>query len=215
MSMDTISKQKPFVSSSLYKIVIAPGTLSTVHLHVDSTSIEQQGLQQLSSSLDFNATISSTGEITNLYAVEPPMCKDGIDPKSTRLLDLIIPAPHLPVSLGDQWTDTSTTMICHGKTALEQQAIRSYKLLRELPWENRNTLEIESRTSIKLHGFPTDSINPITAEGGGSGIGLLTLDAETGLLLKSFSTSDLSLLITTSRGRFPVSQHSVIRITQQ
>jgi len=205
VSTDTTRKEVPFVSTSIYGLSITPGNPPGIRLHIDSTANGDQAL-------DLTATVSPQGQITNLQTAQSSSCKGGISPRFVRLFDLLASSPSTPIGIGDYWTDTSTVVVCHGKTPLRQQIIHSYTLVRQSSWQERHALEIHRTTQIEIDGLQQDSQNPVTAKGSGTGLGTLLIDPETGLVLHSDGTSDLSLSVITSRGIFPFRQHGVTRI---
>lgn len=208
VSTDTTKKELPFISNSIYRLSIVPGSSPSIQLHIDSTAAETKAL-------DLTATVSTHGQIINLEATQSASCKGGIDSRYVRLFDLLAPPPSSSIGVESHWTDTSTVVVCHGKTPLKQQIIHHYTLLGERSWQRKHTLEIQRATEIDINGVELDSRNPITVKGNGSGIAKLLIDPETGLVLQSSSTSDLSLSVTTSRGIFPFQQHSTTEITVQ
>jgi hypothetical protein len=208
VSTDTTKKELPFISNSIYRLSIVPGSSPGIQLHIDSTAVGNQAL-------DLTATVSAQGQITNLEASQSASCKGGINPRFVRLFDLLASPPSSSIGIGSHWADTSTAIVCHGRTPLRQQIIHHYTLLRERLWQENHVLEIQRATQIEIEGLEVDSLNPITAKGSGSGITKLLIDPETGLVLQSSSTSDLSLSVITSRGIFPFQQHDTTKIIMQ
>lgn len=207
VNTDTTKKELPFISNSVYRLSIVPGNSPGIQLHIDSTAGNQV--------VDLTATVSPRGQIINFEATQPASCKGGIDPRFVRLLDLFASPPSSSIGIGTHWADTSTVIVCHGRTPLKQQIIHRYMLLGERSWQGKHALEIQRSTQIEIEGLQADSQDPITAKGNGSGTTNLLIDPETGLILQSSSTSDLSLSVITSRGIFPFQQHSTTKIIAQ
>lgn len=208
---DSSGKEVLIISSAVYSLVLTQGEKLTIDLHIDSASTDTAHWQTQPEP-HATATLSAQGQISDLRSTTPTSCSTGMDPRFTRLFDLIIPFSPNPATIGSQWTDTSSIIICHGKIALRQDVIRNYRLLAELSQQNRPAIQLERTTEVEMEGVPTDSTNLITANGTGSSTATLLLDRETGELLESVGTSDLSLSVITSRGKFPFRQHSKLNI---
>jgi len=208
---DSTGKEVLLISSTIYDLALKQDGKLAVDLHIDSASTDTTHWQTQSATQAI-ATLSLRGQIIDLRSTTPTSCKSGIDPKFARLSDLVIALPASPATTGSQWADTSSTVICHGKIALIQRMIRNYKLLAELSQRNKRVIQLQRITIAQITGIPADSTNSITASGTGSGTATLFLDQDTGKLLESVGTSDLSLLVTTSRGIFPFRQHAKLVI---
>lgn len=208
---DSTGKEVLLISSTIYDLALKQDGKLSVDLHIDSASTDTTHWQTQSAAHAI-ATISLRGQIIDLRSTTPTSCKSGIDPEFARLSDLIIALPANPAAIGSQWADTSSTVICHGKIALLQRTIRNYKLLAELSQRNKPVIQLQRITMAQITGVPADSTTSITANGTGSSTATLLLDRDTGKLLESVGTSDLSLSVTTSRGIFPFQQHAKLLI---
>jgi hypothetical protein len=130
-----------------------------------------------------------------------------------RLLEIITPFPQRPVKIGDSWSDTLSTTICHGKTPLVQQTVRQYHILDFIQREGRDLVKVQRNTTITLTSLSNQAAANLTASGSGSSISTLYLNRQSGALLDSDSQSQLQLTITTSRGAFPFTQMTTTHIT--
>jgi hypothetical protein len=208
VNTDTTKKELPFISNSTYGLSVVPGSPPHIRLHIDSTS---DGKKEL----DLTAIVSPHGQVTDLQAIHSASCRGGINPRFVRLFDLFASPPSTSIAAGSHWTDTSIVVVCHGRTPLRQQIIHSYTLIGESSWRERHILEIQRVTQIEIGEVQVDSQNPVTAKGSGAGLATLLIDPESGLVLQSSGTSDLSLSVITSRGMFPFRQHGVTSIIAQ
>lgn len=208
---DSTGKEVLLISSIIYNLVLIQGKELTLNLHIDSTSTDS-ARQQVQSGLHATATLSAQRQIADLHSTTSTSCKTGMDPRFTPLFDLIIPLSPNPATIGSQWADTSTMIICYGKITLRQRIIRNYTLLAELLQQNRPAVQLRRITVAEMEGLRSEPTDSITANGTGSGTAILFLDRDTGALLESIGTSNLSLSVITSRGIFPFRQHSKVKI---
>jgi hypothetical protein len=208
---DSTGKEVLIISSAVYSLVLTQGEKLTIDLHIDSASTDTAH-RQTQPEPHTTATLSTQRQISDLRSTTSTSCRTGMDPRLARLFDLIIPFSPNPATIGSQWADTSSIIICQGKIAFRQHIIRNYKLLAELSQQNRPVIQLQRTTELEMEGVPTDSANLTTANGTGSSTATLLLDRDTGELLESVGTSNLSLSVITSRGIFPFRQHSKLKI---
>ncbi len=214
ITSDSTRKEVLLASSTIYSLALTQGKKLTVDLRLDSISTDSTNSMpsQMQPKVHATATLSARGQIVDLHSTTPISCQGGMDPRFVRLSELIILLPPNPVVIGNEWADTSTSIICHGRIALKQYVVRNYRLLSALSLQNRPVVQLQRTASVKTEGVPADSTNSIVTSGTGSSSTILFVDQDTGELLKSTGTSDLFLSVTTSRGIFPFQQHSKITV---
>lgn len=211
---DTSNKHIPFVTTATYELTFRSQHDSfSVHIRTDSiTILSSQSATNPRVSLLFTAVMSPHGGLSQLEGESSTSCNRGLDPLAGRIFDLVTPLPRAPADTTTEWTDTTTAIICRGKTALKQFVIRRYRFLSDTTWNNKSAVKAHRATSITIEGTSPDSSNHTAATGSGSSEATLFLDRSTGELLKSDGQSQLVLTITTSRGSFPFKQSSSTHI---
>lgn len=217
ISSDTTTKQIPFITTASLQLVISTaGDSFTFSGRADSVLLlsELQKTAVADTALHIIGIVSRRGAITQIQSTSNSHCKIGLEPLAARISELLVKLPE-SISINSRWTDSSTTVICQGKTPLQQIAVRSYHLSADTTWGGHPALRIESSTVLTISALESDSINHVSATGSGSTTGILLLDPSTGALLESSSRGNVSLTISTGRGMFPFQQLSSTRIQQQ
>lgn len=217
ISTDTIAKEIPFVTAASMQLALsALGDSFHFIAHIDSLNVHSdlQRKSSLDTSLWVSGIISHQGAITELQPMGISSCKVGIEPVLGRVAELLIRMPPR-IFIGSQWTDTSTTLICHGKTPLRQISIRSYRLIADTAWQGDSALKVDQSTTLSVSGLETDSSKHISATGTGSSKATLFLDRVTGEVLESLRYGTVTLNITSERGTFPFRQTSYTELRRQ
>lgn len=217
ISSDSATKEIPFITTARLQLAIsAQGDSFVFNGLIDSVLMlsELQKSASSDTSLHISGSLSQHGGIRQIQPGISTPCKIGITPMTTRIADLLVEIP-ASISIGSQWIDSSTTVVCHGKIALKQIAIRTYHLTSDTTWQTHAALRIDRSTLLLISEIETDSTNHSSATGKGSMTAVLLLDPNTGELLESSSHGTVFLTISTDRGTFPFNQLSSIRIRQQ
>jgi hypothetical protein len=216
ISTDTVTKSVPFITTGFLQLSILTATDSVTFTgRADSILVQSELRKNLSTEMTLQVVGSASrkGTITQLQSEAPTSCKIGLDPGVARVSELLIPIPD-SVSIGSQWTDTTTTVLCHGKVALRQMAVRSYRLTADTTWQTDSAIRVDRSTTLIISSLIPDSTNHISTTGHGSTHGFLILNPNSGALFKSRIQGTISLTITTSRGIFPFMQFSDVEIHQ-
>ena len=217
ISSDSTTKQIPFITTAFLQLMISSiGDSFTFSGRSDSVLVhsELQKTTPIDTMLRIFGTISRQGAITQVQSPANSLCKIGIEPAIARITSLLVKIPET-ISINSRWTDSSTTIICHGKTALRQTVIRSYHVIADTIWGEHSALRVEDSTLLTISSVEGDSTNHIFATGNGLTATVLLLDANTGALLESSSHGSVLLTISTTRGTLPFRQFSFTRIRQR
>jgi hypothetical protein len=218
LNNDTSIKQLPFKTSAIYTLSLIPkDDLFSLSVKVESLTVNTQ-LQTVKTihdslvSLSFSALVSKQGVILQLVGHQLSICTGGIDGTASRILEISVVHPPIPVTIGSKWADTLTATICHGRTTLLQHNTRSYQVLAFATWHNRAALQIQRIVATTITEIAADSTHHILANGSGTGSSSILIDQESGALLESIGESELTLTVTTSRGVFPFKQDATTHI---
>jgi hypothetical protein len=216
MTNDTTGHVEPIESTAIYALSIADSeNVFILTSRVDSLSVNShlpsKKAGESSEPLELHGVLSSQGHFTATgTAGSAPCTATGISP-SSRLQELLITLPIGAIRVGDKWSDTSSTTICHGKIPLTQVFVRNYELMKSSTCQP-GTVQVDRMVSNSLTSSSADSKNYLGASGSGTATSVLCLDRNTGLLLESDGQSHLELIVTTSRGKFPFTQNTTTHI---
>lgn len=217
VSSDTSTKQIPFITTAFLQLVVsAAGDSFTFSGTSESTLVQSEFQKTMpeNATLRIYGTLSQDGAVTQVQSSGSSLCKIGVEPGAARLSELLIRIP-ATVSIGTEWTDSSSITICHGRTPLRQTAIRFFRLMTDTTWGVHPALRVDVSTQLTISGIDADSADRMSATGTGSSTSILLLDANTGALLQSSTYGKAVLTISTGRGTFPFQQTSFTRIEQQ
>lgn len=210
---DTTATVVPIESTMIYSISTADSNnLLILTGHVDSLSISNalstKTKPDTGTRPNLHIVISKQGRFLNSSQMPPINCSTANAPSSSRIGELLIPLPHGAVKVGDKWTDTSSTISCHGKISLTHTTIREYELLDLSSCELTDAAKVRELVTDSLTGSSAENNNHLSASGFGTASSTLCLGRSTGTLLERNGQSRLELTVTTSRGVFPFTQNS-------
>ena len=155
---------------------------------------------------EFHSTLSPTGQISPLTQDSLSLCTQGITSAAMRTYELFIHYPKRGLRVGDRWTDTVSTTVCHGKIPVLQQAIRNYIVLNFTTWDQQPAVTVR-RTVFSILSVDFRKIqNQFHAIGSGESSAVIYANHLTGVLLQSDTESKSTLTVTTTRGVFSFSQ---------
>jgi hypothetical protein len=213
---DTTARVEPIESTTIYTMSIADSDNSLlVTGHVDSllvnSRLPRKAHTDTGAVREFSGLISRQGRLVRVTDIAPTACTGGSVSPLSRLTELLTFLPAHPVTIGDKWSDTTSTTICHGKIPLTQTAVREYELL-DLSSCQRAGAKIRRIVSDVFAGSSSETSNHLSASGSGTASSILCLDQATGVLLSSDGQSRLELTVTTTRGVFPFTQNTSTHI---
>ena len=216
MTNDTTGHTEPIESTAIYDLSIADSeNMFILTSRVDSLSVNShlptRKAAETSEPLELHGVLSSRGRFTATGAVASVSCTGNSVSPSSRLQELLVILPTSVIRVGDKWSDTSSTTICHGKIPLTQTLIRNYELMKSSTCQP-GTVEVQRMVSNTLTSSSADSNYHLDASGSGTATSVLCLDTNTGVLLESNGQSHLELTVTTSRGKFPFTQNTTTHI---
>jgi hypothetical protein len=212
LSNDTTSHVVPIESRMIYSFSLSErGQLFDITAHVDSLSITSQlpgkNTRDTSQTSNFHTSISGQGHSTILLQPENSTCTATTTSASSRLDELIISLPLISFKTGDKWTDTVSSISCHGKIPLIQQAVRDYELLDISSCLQQDAVKVRRTISETLTGTSAEGKNHLSASGSGTATATLCLQRKSGTILQSDANSRLDLVVLTTRGSFPFTQN--------
>ena len=164
---------------------------------------------------EFEAIMSPTGQISSLSGHFVPLCPGGITPVAARIQDLILSYPERGLKVGDSWTDTVSTTVCHGRISLLQQSIYVYRFLSFSIWKQHLVVIIQRDVLSTFTADTKNSRNYFTATGSGTSFTTIYANRLTGALLQSDTHLESALTVSTPRGVFPFTQSTVTHIELQ
>jgi hypothetical protein len=213
---DTTARVEPIESTAIYTVSVSESNDSLLfRAHVDSllvnSRISSKSAGDTAKTLNFQGTISRQGELTSSGDTTATTCKGAGVAPSPRVSELLTVLPAHPAHVGDKWSDTVSTITCHGKIPLRQTAVREYELL-DLSSCQRGGVKVRRVVSDTFSGSSAESANHLSASGSGTASSLLCLDRSTGALFTSDGQSRLDLTVTTTRGIFPFTQRTSTHI---
>jgi hypothetical protein len=212
LSNDTTSHVVPIESRMIYSLSLSErGELFDITAHVDSLSITSQlpgkNTHDTSQTSNFHTSISRQGHSTIFLQPEKIACTATTASASSRLDELIVSLPPISLKTGDKWTDTVSSISCHGKIPLIQQAVRDYELLDISSCLQQDAVKVRRTISETFTGSSAEDKNHLSASGSGTATATLCLQRKSGTILKSDADSRLDLVVITTRGSFPFTQN--------
>lgn len=221
INSDSTSKVVPIVSTVFYSVTIAATNdgsgLATLTGALDSTTahmtIESKSASNFTHPEIFRATLTRTNEINVSTSGDFLTCSNRYNSLSARIFELVVSYPKSSAKVGDTWSDTVTSITCHGKTPLKQQAIRRYEIQEFTHQEEQAIVKIQRYAVVTFTNAVSQPNNKLSVSGGGSSTATLYLNRDNGLLLLSDNQSRTELIVTTSRGVFPFTQNTITHIT--
>jgi hypothetical protein len=187
------------------------GELFDITAHVDSLAVSSQlpgkSARDTSEISNFHTTISKQDRAGISPQTERPTCTATAISASSRLDELIISLPLISLKTGDKWTDTASSISCHGKIPLIQQAVRDYELLDISSCLQRDAVKVRQVIFETFTSTSAEGKNHLSASGSGTATAILCLQRESGAILESNSDSRLDLTVVTTRGNFPFTQN--------
>ena len=216
MTNDTTGHTEPIESTAIYVLSIADSeNVLILTSRVDSLSVNSRlptrKTEETSEPLELHGVLSRQGHFITTDAVAPTTCTGTSVSPSSRLQELLITLPIGAIRVGDKWSDSSSTTICHGKIPLTQMLVRNYELMESSTCQP-GTAQVRRMVSNSLTSPLAESNNHLSASGFGTATSVLCLNANTGVLLESNGESHLELTVTTSRGKFPFTQNTTTHI---
>jgi hypothetical protein len=219
LASDSSQIEQPITSTAVYLLSFSPLAGSfKLTATVDSSTIggrPRSSRATPAGQQHFSAIVSPHGTLSSLTSTQASTCVTGIGPAASRLEDLIPALPAKEISTGEQWTDTTSRISCHGKVSLSQQSIRHYKLLELTTLNQRSAAKIERTVVTTVSNPEGQALSHVSAQGSGSSTAILYVDRVTSALLMSDVNSKLSLVVTTTRGKFPFRQNVITHIEER
>jgi hypothetical protein len=213
ISNDTTSRVVPIKSTILYSLsVTSVGDSFALTSRIDSVAISTQlhvkGSSDTGRVSEFHVMISNRGRLTIKPEQGTVTCTGASISAVSRISELIISFPTSRLKTGDKWTDTASTISCHGKIPLIQHATREYELVDLSSCLQRSAVKVRRTVFDTFTGSSTESNNHLSANGSGTSTSVLCLQRDTGALLESNTQSRSDLTVVTTRGTFPFIQNT-------
>ena len=219
ISNDSNAQVRPIESTTSYTITITDSTsLLVLTVRMDSMIVtRRQSSPKIFSDTNhsqLHTVISKKNHLSN-PSQQITTCTAGTNSPTTRLGELLIPLPTTRLNIHERWTDSSTSIVCHGRIALTESRITEYELIDSTSCKQLDAIGVHRLVSSTFTGSSAEGNNHLTAGGSGTGSAILCLQRDTGLLLSSNGESRLDLTATTSRGVFPFTQKTITDIRLQ
>jgi hypothetical protein len=155
---------------------------------------------------EFHGVLSKHGVLSLPAHQQFVSCSQMTNTMTARIYELIISLPIGKRGIGDTWSDTVSSISCHGRTPITQQTVRQFTIKMFTTWHAHSVVKIDRLSNIIFTGASTGANTHLSAKGSGSGEATLVIDRTTSILLESNSHAKSTLTITTSRGEFPFTQ---------
>lgn len=220
ISNDTSSGFLPIESTTIYSLLlIDTGDSLTVISHLESlamiTRLPVKSTDDIGNVLESRTTISKQGQLAPIVQQSSTACTALTASVSSRISELIVSFPTARFQVGDKWTDTTSTISCHGRIPLRQQAIQEYEILDLALCAERNAVKVRRIVSDTFSGVSAESHNHLSTSGSGTSASILCLQRESGALIESNGQSRVDLTVVTIRGTFPFTQNMITQIELQ
>jgi len=213
ISNDSNAQTRPIESTSSYTLtVIDSGSFLALTTRMDSMVITTQQPSPRITSDTSHPQLHTIISRQNRFRNAPQQaiaCTASTTSLSARLSELLIPLPVRPLNSHEKWTDSSTTIVCHGRIALTESRVAEYELIDSTSCEQPDAISVHRTVSSTFTGTSAEGKNHLTAGGSGTASATLCLQRDTGLLLTSSGEARLDLTATTSRGVFPFTQRTI------
>jgi hypothetical protein len=211
ISNDTTSRVLPIESTMMYSISVTDiGNSFSLDSHVESLTVSAQVPLKSTSDTgrvsEFHTTLSRQDRLAITPEKAGMACTGASTSALSRVGELILSFTVTPLKVGDKWADTVSSISCHGKIPLRQQAIREYELLDLYSCLQRGAVKVRRTVADTFTGTSTESNNHLSASGSGTSTSILCLQRDTGMLIESNGQSHSDLTVVTIRGTFPFSQ---------
>lgn len=108
---------------------------------------------------------------------------------------LLVP---LQLHKGMTWTDSTVAEVCSGPLQTLLSTIRTYVVRGQIVIRGRPALLLEQQSRTSFTGEGAQQQHHVRVRGGGSGKALLTVDAQTGVLIEAAADHTTSLTVTSS-----------------
>jgi hypothetical protein len=216
MTNDTTGHVEPIESRTTYTLSIADSdSVLILSGRIDSLFVNSRLSRKQSfdagEQLELHGVLSTQGHFSETGTAASATCTGTTVSPASRLSELVLIFPTEAIKVGDKWSDTTVTTVCHGKIPLTQVMVRNYQLMDPSGCQQR-AARVQRTISDSLSGASPEDNNHLSASGSGTGSSILCLDRDTGVLLESNGQSHLELTITTSRGKFPFTQNTSTHI---
>jgi hypothetical protein len=187
---------------------------------LDSFTVRGSGRLSARTSATAADTIRFRGEATTLGRVivftpeQPARCESPADALVAAARDLIVPLAD-PIAVGTTWTDTVTTVGCHGGIALTTVATRRYEVRGLTTYTGVQALEVARTSEMTVEGSGTQYGVGVRIAGDGTGTASLYLDPGGGGLLGSTGETTATLRFTSPRGVTTFTQIATQRVERK
>lgn len=213
---DSNAQARPIESTTSYTVTVTDSAnLLVLNVHMDSMTVTSQRSTPRTISdtahAQFRTVISKQNHLISPLQ-QLTTCTTASSPQTVRLGELLIPLPITHVNARDKWTDSSATIVCHGRVMLTESRITEYELTDSISCKQSDAVAIHRTVSSTFTGSSAEGNSHLSAGGSGTGSAILCLERSTGLLLTSSGESRLDLTATTSRGVFPFTQKTTTDI---
>ena len=188
------------------------GTVTVDSLRIASVRDTTAPVRQLTAPVTIQLPLTPVLIAPPVDSTAVPATCDSME-EAARILasDIHMEIP-VPITTGQTWSDSATTMICRGGIPLTATRVSHFQVGGVRSTSDSSLADIDRQSALTISGSGTQGSRRITVRGEGTSATRFTYDLRRGRLLESEGQSVLRLAFETIQQTEQVVQHSTSRI---